>query len=195
MSAARTQAIADINTQILTADQLKEPEYREYNNDPLPTEPTNDKELNVTLDRLQANSETERDTLSTLYYNTTTFFKRLGMATKARAYRANRWLGGIPTPGSITLPLGILLFLFLIFIPINGHTRIRWLWETIVGSASITHNETGSGEVKQPVNQPTQTILPQSTQTIIADTGQFDTNNIIFQYQNSYMVLGAMGNE
>lgn len=47
----------------------------------------------------------------------------------------------IPTPGSIMLPLVILLVFFFLLIPVNGHTRLQWLWLVVTGNADIN----GSG--------------------------------------------------
>lgn len=44
---------------------------------------------------------------------------------------------GLSMPGGIMLPLGILLVLFLILIPVNGHTRLMWLWLAFTGNAQI----------------------------------------------------------
>lgn len=46
-------------------------------------------------------------------------------------------LEGIPIPGGIGVPLGILFILFLLLLPVNGHTRIMWLWLAITGQAQI----------------------------------------------------------
>jgi hypothetical protein len=56
---------------------------------------------------------------------------------------ANVRLGSIPTPGGITLPLVILLVFFFLLIPVNGHTRLTWLWLALSGNAAI--NPTGAG--------------------------------------------------
>ena len=47
-------------------------------------------------------------------------------------------LGNIPIPGDILLPLFILLLFFFALIPINGNTRLKWLWLAITGNASIS---------------------------------------------------------
>lgn len=45
-------------------------------------------------------------------------------------------LENIPTPGSIALPLILLLVFFFFLVPVNGHTRFTWLWLVISGDAS-----------------------------------------------------------
>jgi hypothetical protein len=64
-------------------------------------------------------------------------------------------LEGLPTPGSIMFPLLTLLFLFLILIPVNGNSRLQWLWYTIIGDAQIGSTapppgQTPTGGILQP---------------------------------------------
>ena len=53
-------------------------------------------------------------------------------------------LAGLPTPGSILLPLVILLVFFFLLLPVNGHTRLVWLWLTLTGNAEIGQDSTSS---------------------------------------------------
>ena len=46
-------------------------------------------------------------------------------------------LESLPTPGNILLPLTILLILFMVLLPINGHTRLMWLWLALTNNAQI----------------------------------------------------------
>lgn len=46
-------------------------------------------------------------------------------------------IASLPAPGGVALPLLILLVLVMLLIPVNGETRIMWLWKTITGTASI----------------------------------------------------------
>ncbi len=46
-------------------------------------------------------------------------------------------LGNVATPGSIFLPVSILIVFFLLILPVNGHTRIEWLWLALTGGAKI----------------------------------------------------------
>ena len=41
-----------------------------------------------------------------------------------------------PSPGSIMLPLLVLLVFVFLLLPVNGHTRLVWLWLVITGNAS-----------------------------------------------------------
>ena len=47
------------------------------------------------------------------------------------------WLEARPTPGGIGVPLAILLFFFFLLLPVNGHTRLMWLWLTLTGNAEL----------------------------------------------------------
>jgi hypothetical protein len=42
------------------------------------------------------------------------------------------------TPGSILLPVLILIVLFLAVMPVNGYPRLAWLWFVVTGNASLT---------------------------------------------------------
>ena len=53
---------------------------------------------------------------------------------------ATAQLGRIPTPGSIILPLVVLLVFFFMLLPVNGHTRFVWLWLVLTGNANIGDN-------------------------------------------------------
>jgi Fe2+ transport system protein B len=44
----------------------------------------------------------------------------------------------ISTPGSIFLPIAILLIFFFLILPVNGFTRAQWLWMSLIGDAQIT---------------------------------------------------------
>lgn len=55
----------------------------------------------------------------------------------------------IPTPGSIMLPLVILLVFFFLLIPVNGHTRLQWLWLVVTGNADIVGGA-ASGDFASP---------------------------------------------
>lgn len=46
-------------------------------------------------------------------------------------------LESVPIPGGIGVPLAILFALFLLLLPVNGHTRIMWLWLAITGQAQV----------------------------------------------------------
>lgn len=60
-----------------------------------------------------------------------------GRGIKRGAYSANRSLANVPTPGGVWAALGVLLFLFLVLFPVNGNTRLYWLWLTLTGNAAL----------------------------------------------------------
>lgn len=70
----------------------------------------------------------------------------LGRARQS-GYNANRWLANIPTPGGIWVPFWVLFFLWMILIPINGHTRMMWFWLVLNGHARIPSLGSAGGPV------------------------------------------------
>ena len=73
------------------------------------------------------------------------FAKAANDATNAATqilHGASVKLERLPTPGSLVLPLVILLVFFFLLIPVNGHTRLQWLWLVMTGNAEIS----GSGQ-------------------------------------------------
>lgn len=54
--------------------------------------------------------------------------------------RSNQWLANIPTPGGIWVPFLILMGLFLVLFPVNGHSRISWLFLVITKNARWTQS-------------------------------------------------------
>jgi hypothetical protein len=75
-------------------------------------------------------------------------FTRSAAATVAAANRmvkgTNIRIEKLPMVGSLALPLIILIVLYFMLVQTNGHTRLMWLWLTIIGRAQI---EPGSGNV------------------------------------------------
>ncbi|SRR6266568_2650402 len=65
------------------------------------------------------------------------FSSTLSQAISQGRRNARQRLEDAPTPGSIWLPLGMLLALLFVLIPVNGHTRIVWLFLTLAGHAQI----------------------------------------------------------
>jgi|SRR5579872_391976 len=59
-------------------------------------------------------------------------------------------LESVSTPGSIFLPIAILLIFFFLILPVNGMTRAQWLWLSLIGDAQIqpggASQDTGSGQ-------------------------------------------------
>lgn len=66
----------------------------------------------------------------------------------------NRWLANVPTPGGVWLPFFLLMFLLLALFPVNGHTRLKWLFLVFLGDAVWPSSEiaSSSGTIKAPGN-------------------------------------------
>lgn len=76
-------------------------------------------------------------------------------------------LENIPTPGSIALPLILLLVFFFLLIPVNGHTRFTWLWLVVSGDASTAiASNVSSGTVSR-----TDTSTPNNNDALLAPIG------------------------
>ncbi len=95
----------------------------------------------IKSERLKAEEEEEETTPSDLVKS------KLGEAKSTIEDATNRaiglgkegWngLGNVATPGSIFLPVSVLIVFFLLLLPVNGHTRIEWLWLALTGNAQI----------------------------------------------------------
>lgn len=59
-------------------------------------------------------------------------------------------LEALPQPGSIALPLTILLTFFFLLLPVNGHTRAVWLWLALTGNADVNNGGGGGGGDQTP---------------------------------------------
>lgn len=64
-------------------------------------------------------------------------------------------IGSIPIPGSLLLPLTVLLLFFFALIPINGHTRLMWLWLVLSGNAHLSGENLVHGGSETGVPFPT----------------------------------------
>lgn len=58
------------------------------------------------------------------------------------AGRVGGTVGAISTPGSIFLPISLLLIFFFLILPVNGMTRAQWLWGALTGNAHINGEST-----------------------------------------------------
>ena len=54
-------------------------------------------------------------------------------------------IGRVATPGSIWLPIAILLIFFFLLLPVNGYTRMQWLFLALTGQAQIQTGGSGGG--------------------------------------------------
>lgn len=68
-------------------------------------------------------------------------------ADKIRDTAGGFWdsIGRISVPGSIWLPLVILLIFFFLLLPVNGQTRAQWLFLALTGQAHIDTGGSGAG--------------------------------------------------
>ena len=84
-------------------------------------------------------------------------------------------LEALPTPGSIAIPLILLLVFFFLLIPINGHTRFVWLWLVLSGNAEISPSQgatvAGGTFSEQVPSQPPTVTLSQPILGISFMTG------------------------
>lgn len=85
-------------------------------------------------------------------------------------------IGSIPQPGSILLPLVLLLLFFFILIQVGGYNRLTWLGLAILGRAQVTDTQQsflgpGSGEL--PPSQTGDTGLPPLSITTASKNGVY----------------------
>lgn len=122
---------------------------------------------------------------------------QVGRSTSNFLAGSNRNLGSIPTPGGIWTPFWILIGLYLILIPVNGHTRLNWFWLALIGSAQIdaalttnvgTAVQTGVGTVKQ-VTIPETTPSPFTPIPLVAQTA-LPLGNYLFGLNQSSEIGG-----
>lgn len=73
---------------------------------------------------------------------------------EAWAGRVGAWIERAPQPGSILFPLILVLILFFILIPVNGHTRLVWIWLTLTGNASFSGTSAPSVQPTQNTSSP-----------------------------------------
>ena len=85
--------------------------------------------------------------------------------------RADTSIGSVPTPGSIVVPLVLLLLLFLVLIQVAGFSRLQWLLLVLTGNATVQpgaattlstpaqSSSTGTALAVQPVSPATGTVL------------------------------------
>lgn len=164
MSTERTKAISDIQTQIewenlrtdlLRADpatQVLPPDIATVVN-PYDTTTQTEAAPPPPESSLQAGIREQQQRARQAAAQTKEYFRNVNAVLRAQAKQANRSIGSFPTPGGIWVPFWILLFIFLILIPVNQHTRMSWFWMVITGNADLTGSpvvgnvpgDTGSG--------------------------------------------------
>jgi hypothetical protein len=99
-------------------------------------------------------------------------FTKSAAATVAAANRVvkgtNVRIEKLPMVGSLALPLIILIVLYFMLVQTNGHTRLMWLWLTIIGRAQI---EPGSGSVTLASGDFGTSSVPNAPPGTATDTG------------------------
>jgi hypothetical protein len=143
MSRERDRAIADLNVQIADAEAilidkqvsgtLTGTEKIEFNKGVA--------QRNATIKVLEAEQAEDN-----LYTKASKTIGRGAERTKQTGYSLNRWLANIPTPGGVFAAFLVLVFIFMLLIQVNGHSRLFWLWLVIIGRASLPSNETTSSD-------------------------------------------------
>lgn len=157
MSTARNAAMVQLQEQIQEIELLK------ATNGTYPSTPEG--QLQQEQDIARANLallKGDQDFEDSFYGKASKKVVGFGQGVKKGAFRANRSLANIPTPGGVWAALAVLLFLFLVLFPVNGNTRLYWLWLALTGNASIPQlvNPNGS-ENAGPTG--TGTIRPQNS--------------------------------
>ena len=97
----------------------------------------------------------------------------------------------ISTPGSIFLPLSLLLVFFFLLLPVNGMTRAQWLYAALIGNAQINGTANAAPQTSQqtqPPDQRNQQQTPQIQQTPAQqNTGIGDVGYKRSVYGNPYI--------
>lgn len=151
MSAARQLAIADIQNQIARAELAKTQNFYGAPGRTVQSTDINVDGQTVTEQEAQARigvleSEQTQDNITDQAAKQAKIAQqKIGLGilnfangSKQRAKQINRSLGSIPTPGDVWVPFWILIFMFMVMIPVGGHTRLNWLWMVIIGHAELS---------------------------------------------------------
>lgn len=115
---------------------------------PAPTPITADQKRGFDVartDRLDQETATQQQALTTAAQQDQAqqdAFQKSAGATVSAAGNIIKGTGvkieSLPTPGSLMLPLVVLLVFFFLLLPVNGHTRLVWIWLVITGNATIS---------------------------------------------------------
>lgn len=162
MSAARQGLISQLNTQILTADQLLAIQSGKGIPPDLTTIPGTIEQVEQSVqlqkqqqrDREKQEAEQKRSLAAQLKNQQERARRQAQVLTNAtkQAFKQTTFkVEKIRMPGGIGVPLVILLLLFLVLIPVNGHTRITWLWFAIVRHAQFS-DKPSTGTTDHPID-------------------------------------------
>jgi hypothetical protein len=167
MSRERDRYIADLNIQIADAELIK----LEREAGGTLTEDQEKEFQNVQAQRKGVIKVLEAEQAEDNLY--TKASKKVAQGkerAKQTGYSLNRWLANIPTPGGVFAAFLVLLFIFMLLIQVNGHSRLFWLWLVIIGRAALPSYETsssGQGQGKRGFSGPQ---VVDNTQTTNAPT-------------------------
>lgn len=121
--------------QAFTAAQDKyEADLTEYN-DKVRDAERNDEELGILRGQLGVTKAQAGQ--QSAYARASNAVGQAKQGVSRRLGSANKWAAHIPTPGGVWLPFLILMALFMILFPNNGHTRLKWLFLVIIGQAAL----------------------------------------------------------
>ncbi len=82
---------------------------------------------------------------------------------KSSVHAADMRIGSIPTPGTIWLPLLVLLILGFVLLKYNGFSKLQWLWMVLTNNAYVGGNSAPPQQIQmaemEPPNEPPTTSL------------------------------------
>jgi type IV secretory pathway VirB10-like protein len=114
-------------------------------------------------DRLRKEQQAKEDEVTKTVRATGALLQSVAAWSRSSFGKARSRLEGIPTPGDIWVPLALLLIFFLVLFPVNGHSRLMWLWMTITGNAQI------GGALPQPtMGTPPPILNPGQQASLVA---------------------------
>lgn len=107
------------------------------------------------LEKIKKQQAKEQGTIITTAVNAASDVQEQAFDTaeKVRDVANGAWqsVGRVAIPGSIWLPIAILLIFFFLLLPVNGMTRAQWLYLSLIGQAHIDtgiSGGSGSGGVR-----------------------------------------------
>lgn len=174
MSDQRTQAMAEIDDQIANASTLPDEKTLVL---PSSDDVVSEEKKEETKEEEGKKEEEKKPSFSNVLKGIQAWLHVAKENAKQTGNNAKFRLEGIPIPGGPGLPLAILLILFMGLVPVNGHTRLRWLWLALIGNAEVL-GHTGQSFV-----------LPLVPQTSTTSSTSFiplqDTNTVSILSPNS----------
>lgn len=182
MSIARQTAMAELDGQIAMVEEMQAASRNASS-----PEEINQQQID-TLKAQKKGLEAE-EAEENVYTKAAQAATRAGNRVRSGASSTNKWLANVPTPGGIWVPFWILVFLFLILFPVNGHTRMMWFWLVLTNNAqlptlgSVGHQTAGwdqlsNGGTTSNTNTSTQTTTTTNTNTTGGSNAKTGSVNI-----------------